>query len=104
MRYPASEKAEIIQLVCPDLLQHLQAGGRWINGLIAQVSLERVEIVLANEVLWLVRLRQNLMAAVIIVGARHLRHVPVHPNASITLLIAGCFRFLTLTQCFDRPA
>jgi hypothetical protein len=26
------------------------------------------------------------------------------PNASITRLIAGCVRFFTLTQCFDRPA
>lgn len=24
-----------------------------------------------------------------------------HPNDSITRLIAGCFRFFTLTQCFD---
>ena len=25
-------------------------------------------------------------------------------NASITRLIAGCLRFFTFTQCFDRPA
>jgi hypothetical protein len=25
-------------------------------------------------------------------------------HASITRSIAGCLRFLTLTQCFDRPA
>ena len=25
-------------------------------------------------------------------------------NNSATRLIAGCFRFFTLTQCFDRPA
>src|ERR1700751_3411065 len=28
----------------------------------------------------------------------------VHENESITRLIAGCFRFFTLTQSFDRPA
>jgi len=27
-----------------------------------------------------------------------------HDNASITRFIAGCFRFLNLIQCFDRPA
>jgi hypothetical protein len=26
-----------------------------------------------------------------------------HENASLTLFIAGCFRFFTLIQCFDRP-
>jgi hypothetical protein len=27
-----------------------------------------------------------------------------HANDSITRFIAGCFRFFTLFQCFDRPA
>jgi hypothetical protein len=27
-----------------------------------------------------------------------------YANNSITRDIAGCFRFFTLTQCFDRPA
>ncbi len=29
--------------------------------------------------------------------------VPVYANASITRFIAGCVRFFTLIQCFDRP-
>lgn len=28
----------------------------------------------------------------------------LHPNESITRLIAGCVRFFTLIQCFERPA
>jgi len=31
-------------------------------------------------------------------------HVRPHLNASITRSFAGCWQFLTLTQCFDRPA
>ena len=29
---------------------------------------------------------------------------PPRLNASIAKLIAGCFRFFSLNQCFDRPA
>jgi hypothetical protein len=29
---------------------------------------------------------------------------PSGSDYSITQLIAGCFRFFTFTQCFDRPA
>ena len=44
------------------------------------------------------------LITIIYAGPRILPTEQFYRDASITLLNAGCFRFFTLIQCFDRPA